>query len=281
MPLKNFVSAIILLTGLSFLTGCEFPEQKSVPPTRLEFRASSPLEPIILTLTADDPTDLTGAEIDLLLPGDVTVTRLVAGQGEGFSIVAFGQFRSGTLIVTPKETKQRPPVYRLRTGPAAFSSSAAATGTACSAVFARQHIGGLVILLLSTPNPYTVNLANLGSLTFRYGPPQAVSSRPHLPGAIPTLHLGGGSRIDVDFTGMLCDAYSMQVNVWDTEGGSRPVLRAFDAAGVPLCVTVGQPPCPQNPPQRQWASETLQTTRPATKAIVECEEANVSSFVLQ
>jgi hypothetical protein len=93
--------------------------------------------------------------------------------------------------------------------------------------------------------------------------------------------MGGGSVIDVDLAAFSCDAHDIQVNVWDTEGGPKPIMRVMDAAGVPLCGGAGQPPCLQAPPQRQWASQTFQSTRPIAKTLIECEEVHVSTFVLQ
>lgn len=105
--------------------------------------------------------------------------------------------------------------------------------------------------------------------------------RPHNPGAIPTLFMGGGSQVDAAFGQLLCAPFSLQVNVWDTEAGQRPVFRVFGTSGQVLCGSIGQAPCPQNPTQRHWTSETIQTAAPIGRATLESEETHISTLVLE
>jgi hypothetical protein len=168
--------------------------------------------------------------------------------------------------------------YRLRV--ARLQPAPPSAQQSCQDMLQSLGINAWIIFLSSPPNPYTVNLPGLGMVTFTYTPPQAARMAPHLPGAIPTLRMGGGSLMSAEVTGLNCLLFKFQVNLWDTERGPQPIITPIDVAGARLCGGPGQPPCPSNPPQRQWSSHTVNTGRPIVRVVTECEEVNISTFVI-
>lgn len=150
----------------------------------------------------------------------------------------------------------------------------------CETTLQGLGIPAFIIFLSNVQNPYIVTDPTLGTFTFSYGPAAAAQMAPHLPGAIPTLRMGGGSEMKVSLDQLNCEAFKFQFNLWDTEQGPRPIITPFDAMGSRLCGGPGQPVCPSDPPQAQWTSYTLTTDRAADTVLMECEEVNISTFVL-
>ena len=245
---------------------------------RWSFRTTSDTEVVTFHVAGDGKVPLQGVQTRVLLPGDALAAQLATRDQEEFGAAIVGRATTWTVELKLEESVTRPVQYRFRVGH--WRASGSALQSPCETTLQSLGIKAFIMLLPNVPNPYTVTNPTLGTFTFAYDPPSAAQLAPHLPGAIPTLRMGGGSAIKVDLTGLYCDVFKFQMNLWDTERGPRPAITPLDATGSTLCGGSGQPACLSNPPQAQWTSYTLNTNKATDTVLVECEEVNISTFVL-
>ncbi len=284
---------LFMIYGVLLLAGCQTTESKPVLSVgdevegtlkgpgaveRWSFRTSSDTEVITFHVTGMGKVPLQGIQMRVLLPGDAVAAQLATSAQKELGGAVVGRATTWTVELKLVEPATGPLPYRFRVSP--WSTPPSAAQSPCERTLQGLGISAFIIFLSNVPNPYTVTDPTLGTFTFSYGPAAAAQMAPHLPGAIPTLRMGGGSEMKVGLDQLNCEAFKFQINLWDTEGRPRPVITPFDATGSPLCGGPRQPVCPSDPPQAQWTSYTLTTPQAADTVLVECEEVNISTFVL-
>lgn len=251
--------------------------------TRFTIESRDAGNPYAFAIKALEGASLERLKVRVLLEGDVVAAEMsseesilsgaVVGQADQWIVEltllddSAGPFHYGFSV------EEFPPV-------SGSGQESAAQQLACGDLLQQMGISAYIFMLTNTPNPYVVSDPTLGTISFHMNPPRAAQMRAHMPGAIPSLQMGGGSELIVDLSQLNCDAFKVQTNQWDTEAGDPPLFHLLGKAGQPLCGGTGQPLCPSNPPQHQWSSFTTQTLEPIHTVVAKNEEVHFSTFVL-
>jgi hypothetical protein len=127
--------------------------QKRDRVARISFRTASETEIVAFYFATDDQEALLGAQVQVLLPGDVIAARLPWGRGKDFPVVVMGRATTWTFELRPARPLRRAMKYRLRV--ARLQPAPPSAQQSCQDMLQSLGINAWIIFLSShqTPTP--------------------------------------------------------------------------------------------------------------------------------